>query len=367
MHPRPLLIITTRLSPQVCGIGTYSWLLHQHWPRDRQETRFLVVDGAAPSIKDLNYPAISEFNSSARTLDRELDRIGAVDVLLHYASLAYHRFGCPWWLPSVLAKWKKKFPSGRLMILFHELPGNFPIMSRHFWIDMCNLRVIRKLSSLADLIVTNTNEHAEELAKISRRTDIHWLPVPSNIPIAANLAEPRARSEFVIFGLPFGRWQTLQIFDAEIRSWLETGRLTRLHIVGPPAERFDARSAELMARWLDPNIVVRHGMLPSVEVSKLLARVQFGLVNATVENWSKSAVFMAFASHGCAIVSKIESDPPPLRFTVAPDEVATIDDVCLSERTRALQQWYQLHADWDVIARKISALLPAKMEEEAMV
>ncbi|MEY2541833.1 MAG: hypothetical protein QOI22_1435, partial [Verrucomicrobiota bacterium] len=113
MDPRPLLIITTRLPPQVCGIGTYSWLLHQHWPRDRQETRFLVLDGAASSIKNLNYPAISEFNAGARTLDRELDRAGVADVLLHYAGRAYHRFGCPWWLPSVLARWKRKSSAGR--------------------------------------------------------------------------------------------------------------------------------------------------------------------------------------------------------------------------------------------------------------
>jgi hypothetical protein len=239
-------------------------------------------------------------------------------------------------------------------------------MSRHFWIDMCNRRIIRKLSALADVVVTNTNEHAEKLANISRRTDVHWLPVPSNIPISASIAEPRSRNEFVIFGLPFGRWQTLQMFDAEIRSWLETGRLTKLHIVGPRAEPFDARSAELIAGWPNPNIVVRHGMLSPAEVSKLLARVQFGLLNATVENWSKSTVFMALASHGCAIVSKTKSDASPLRFTVAPSDVATIDDVDLSERTRALKEWYQSHADWDVIARKISGLLPAKVEEEAM-
>jgi hypothetical protein len=55
-----------------------------------------------------------------------------------------------------------------------------------------------------------------------------------------------------------------------------------------------------------------------------------------------------------------------LRFTVAPNDVATIDDIDLGERTRALKEWYQSHADWDVIARKISALLPAKIEEEAM-
>lgn len=366
MNTRPLVIITTRLPPQVCGIGTYSWLLHQHWPGDTTGVRFLVIDGAVQSIDALGHAAISEFNSKPGALAAELDRIGSADILLHYAGRAYQRYGCPWWLPSVIARWKKKCPSGRLMILFHELPGNFPVISRHYWIDICNRRVIRKLASMADVLVTNTGDHVNKLKNISGRADIHWFPVPSNIALEPNASTARVRTEFVIFGLPFGRWQTLQMFDAQIRSWHESGHLTKLHLVGPRDPKFEMRSDELSAHWRDPNIVVRHGMLPAADVSKLLTRSQFGLANTTMENWSKSAVFMAFASHGCAIVSKTKSDAAPLRFTVAPDEVATIDDVDLGARARSLKEWYQANADWSVSAKKISALLPASKRQEAV-
>jgi glycosyltransferase involved in cell wall biosynthesis len=252
------------------------------------------------------------------------------------------------------------------MILFHELPGDFPITSLHYWIDMCNRRVIRKLARSADIFVTNTAEHARKLERPSGRSNIPWFPVPSNIPAESNDLSGRARTEFVIFGLPFGRWQTLQMFDKDIRSWLETDRLTKLHIVGPRDERLDACSDDLIARWRNPNIVHHHGVLPPIEVSKLLSRAQFGLVNATIENWSKSAVFMALAAHGCAVVTRAKSKTVPLRFTVAPAEVATIDDVDLGERTRALQEWYETHADWNVVARKISSLLPARMGTGAL-
>ena len=35
MQSRPLIIISTRLPPQLCGIGTFSWLLRRHWPGER--------------------------------------------------------------------------------------------------------------------------------------------------------------------------------------------------------------------------------------------------------------------------------------------------------------------------------------------
>jgi hypothetical protein len=367
MNTRPLVVITTRLAPQVCGIGTYSWLLHQRWPGDTSSAQFLVVDGARESLAELNFSSVSQFNGDGAELSRLLDRAGNADLILHYAGRAYHRYGCPVWLPIALAKWKTKFPSGRLLVFFHELPGNFSITSRHYWIGVCNRRVIRKLTKIGDVLVTNTSDHADKVREISGRADVHWLPVPSNIPVTTAPSAPRVRTEFVIFGLPFGRWQTLQLFDAEIRSWHESGHLTKLHLVGPRDEKFDVQSDQLMNRWRDPNIVMRYGMLPAADISKLLARVQFGLSNATAENWSKSAVFMAFASHGCAVISKAKSDAVPLRFTVAPAEVAGISDVDLAERTTALQQWYEQHADWNVIARKIFELFPGNVTQTAVV
>src|ERR1700736_4815706 len=128
MNTRPLVVITTRLPPQVCGIGTYSWLLHQHWPGDVSSAQFLVVAGAVESASALQISNVSEFNGRAAKLVRSLDRIGPADLFLHYAGRAYHRYGCPIWLPSVLAKGKTKFRSGRLLVCFHDIAGNFPLL-----------------------------------------------------------------------------------------------------------------------------------------------------------------------------------------------------------------------------------------------
>lgn len=365
MERRQIVIITTRLPPQVCGIGTFSWLLHRHWPGENSATQFLVVDGAAQSAAALDHGAISEFRANATELSHALNRAGSVDVLLHYAGRAYHRFGCPVWLPKVLAEWKRKFSLARLMVFFHELPGRSPFASRHYWIDLCNQRIIRQLATMADVLVTNSEEHVKKIEKISGCTDVHRVPVGSNIEPSSIISQDRLRTEFVIFGLPFGRWQIMQMFDEEIRSWQESGRLTRLHLVGPRDEKFDLRSNRLIEAWPDQRVVRWHGMLAAAEVSKLLARVQFGLTNATAENWSKSSVFMAYAAHGCAMVSKFASGSAPICFTVSPGEIATISDADLHERTQLLKEWYQQNASWNVIAQKISALLPASVTEEA--
>jgi hypothetical protein len=359
MSARPSVVISTRLPPQICGIGTFSWLLHQHWPNDTSEVRFLVVEGAMQSAAALNHRAISDFNAKAAELSGALESVGDADVLLHYAARAYHPGGCPLWLPTVLAKWKAKHSRGRILIFFHELPGEFPIASWHYWIGRCNRRIIRKLACLADVIVTNTKEHVTKIGKISGRADVHLIPVGSNIIAPDHLSPEKVRSEFVIFGLPFGRWQTLQMFDSEIRTWQKSGRLKRLHVIGPRDEKFDLRSEKLIAAWEDSSVVTRHGMLTSADVSKLLAGAQFGLTNAGMENWSKSTAFMAYASHGCAIVGKSIRDgssPPPLCFTISPDEVMTISHADLKKRTQSMKEWYDQNADWDVIAREISGL-----------
>jgi hypothetical protein len=354
----PLLIITTRLPPQFCGAGTYSWLLHQHWPTENSQHRFLVIDGAAESIAALNYPGISEFHASAAELSNALERAGSVDVFLHYAGRAYHRFGCPTWMPKVLLRWKEKFPEGRLAIFFHELPGKVPITSRHYWLNLCNRRIIGKLATVADLLITNTQDHAEKLERISGCPNIRHFPVGSNIEVSSDLSEPRIRTEFAILGLPFGRWQTLEMFDREICSWQKTGGLTTLHLIGPGDQKFDHRSDRLIAAY--PDVVKRHGELPSAEVSRLLSRVQFALTNVNNENWSKSGAFMAYAAHGCAVVSRSIPKAAPLSFTVPPEDVETVSDDYLRNKGESLRRWFEENADWKIIARQISGLFVNK-------
>jgi hypothetical protein len=200
MSARPLVIITTRLPPQTCGIGAYSWLAHEHRRDDSSRAEFLVMEGAAESRALLGWDAISDFNGESGKLAQALDRAGAANVLLHYAGRAYHRYGCPTWMPGVLSKWKAKFPRGRLTVFFHEVPGKSPRLSRHFLLGKIGARIIRQLAAMADVLVTNTENQGAVLSKLSGRDDVHWIPVGSNIEPAASSNQSRLNTEFIIFG-----------------------------------------------------------------------------------------------------------------------------------------------------------------------
>jgi hypothetical protein len=350
------VVITTRLPPQVCGIGAYSWLAYQHRPNNLSPAEFFVMEGAAESRTLLGWDAIADFDGNPETLAQALDRAGPAHVLLHYAGRAYQRFGCPTWMPGVLAKWKAKFPNGRLSIFFHEAPGKLPRLSRQFLLGKIAARIIRRLAALADILVTNTENHVALLRELSGREDVHFLPVGSNIEPIANSAQPRLGTEFIIFGLPFGRWQTLQAFDAEIRDWAASGRLTALHLIGPEDEKFTVQANELMDRWPTPAIAVRHGILPNAEISRLFGRAQFALTNVTAETWSKSGAFMACAAMGCAPVIKTgEKHSVPLSYAIAAHEVQRISDVELASRAVSLKAWYYQNADWSVTAKRLAA------------
>ncbi len=361
MTAPPAVIITTRLPPQVCGIGAYSWIAHKHRPPESSPAEFLVVDGAAESRALLEFDTITDFNGNPGALGQALDRAGPANVLLHYAGRAYQRFGCPTWMPGVLGKWKAKFPKGRLTVFFHEIPGGVPRLSRHFLLGKLNSRIIRQLAGMADALVTNTEQHAALLRKLSGRDDLHCLYVGSNIEPVASSPEPRITTEFIIFGLPFGRWQTLRIFASEIRRWQAARRLTALHLIGPDDQKFTAQANELIDAWPTPSSAVRHGLLPAPDVSRLFARAQFALTNVTAETWSKSGAFMACAATGCAAVIKAGGPQlVPLSSAILAEEVEKISDAELASRTVSLKAWYYQNADWNVTAGRLAALSEPK-------
>ncbi|HEX8281273.1 MAG TPA: hypothetical protein VF551_07840, partial [Chthoniobacterales bacterium] len=181
MNERPLVFITTRLPPATCGIGNYSWILREHWPGERRPIEFLVVDNADDKRTT---PLGDRITTSANTrtqLARELDRVGAADVFLHYAGRAFQRFGFPFWMVAALREWKRNFPNGRLVVYFHELPGEFPIASRHHWLSKLSSAVAARIGRLADVLITNSEHHAAKLRALAGRADIHLIPIGATV------------------------------------------------------------------------------------------------------------------------------------------------------------------------------------------
>jgi hypothetical protein len=352
MSSRPFVIITTRLPPAACGIGTYSWQLRQNWPGAAQRVEFLVTDSAATA--EAGADGVTEFSGSGTVFSEQLERIGSADLLIHYAARAYQRFGCPVWLPGAITRWKARFPGSRVMLLVHEMPGKLPMRSKHFWLARVSDWIVRRLSRVADAVVTNTASHAAELRRITGRKEIPVLPVASNIGGSLPDDTPRRAGEFVVFGLPFGRWQTLQMFDGHARRW----PITKLHVIGPEDDQLSRRADELLRGWSPSIQVVRHGSLPAASVVEILQQARFGLTNATEATWSKSTTFMALAASGCVpVIAGNRAHEVPLSFCIGPQDVATAGDAELQPRSTALAAWYREHADWPVIASRMAGLL----------
>ena len=360
MTAKPLVMISTRLAPGACGIGTHSLVLRKHWPATSPEPFEFVVNEGAAGVDGLRAnDRVTEFANNGARLARELERIGTADVLLHYAGRAYHRFGVPLWLPRVLRRWKQQHPGARLMIFFHELPGKMSITSRHFWLGELNAWAVRQLCAVADVLATNTEHHAAKLRKLSRRADIHILPIGSNIELAAARASNRRETtECVLFGLSFGRLQTLQGFASDVPRWHAIGRLSKLHIIGPQDDAFSVEADQLMSGWPASIAITRHGRLPSDDVSQLLQTATFALTNVSEETWSKSSAFMACATHRCAvIIAGARAQLPPLSSAIAASEVDTISPDEVGRRTDALAGWAAQNARWPVIASRLASLL----------
>ena len=77
MSDRPRVVISTRLPPATCGIGTHSVALRNHWPGEAKPFEFLVLEGRRAGQSD----RVTEFAGNASRLQQELERIGAAEEL----------------------------------------------------------------------------------------------------------------------------------------------------------------------------------------------------------------------------------------------------------------------------------------------
>jgi glycosyltransferase involved in cell wall biosynthesis len=356
MNAAPEIVITTMLPPLICGVGTYSWLLHKYTPNNERTTHFLVMKGAPESRAALGWKAINNFDGKATILTDALNASGATSLLLHYTGRGYHRLGCPIWLPGVFRNWKATSRGGQLTIFFHEAPGELPMRSRHFWLGKIETRIVRQLATLADVVITNTETHANALRTLSGRNDIAWVPVGSNIDLSesASASPPRTQTEFMIFGLPFGRLQTLRTFWPSVKRWSGDGLLTKLHLVGPEDPKLTLEENALVKDL--SGIIIRHGPLGPSDISQLLQQVRFALSNVTRSTWSKSSVFMAYAGQGCAVVIKQRENQTPLCYTIGEDEIGRISASEIELRSDLLKKWYVDNAAWPVIAGRVTKL-----------
>ena len=357
-----IISIEPRLPPAVCGTSTYGLMLSRHWPHSESRPRFLhlVVDGAEASRRELGTADIHEVGRCASNLLSQMEEFPDAGVIVHYSSRGFHRFGIPLWLSRGLSRWRKRNPDARMLAFYHEVPQPLAMTSRHYILERINRTIIRRIARAANVIATNTREHATRLEEITWRRGVPCVPVPSNIPApdhADGSFASRAAKDFAVFGLPFTQLLTLRYFEPELADWCKSGVIERLHLIGPTDEKCAPQIDALLGRIFPPEAVIRHGTLPVDRVSEILSRVGFCLTQSNEGNFSKSGSFTAFAAHACAVVSRMKSGGEPFAHLIRPEEVAPAvqrkDFAEFERRGFALREWYLRESDWPVVAGRI--------------
>ncbi len=358
-----ILSIEPRLPPAVCGVGMYGWELARRWPEPGPRFVHLVVDGAEASRGLLGSGDIFETGGSAAALASRMAEYPGAGVIVHYASRGFQRLGVPLWLWRGLSRWRRRQPDARMVTFHHEVSPRLPMMTRHYFLERIERCVTARIARAANVVATNTREHAARLEKITGRRDVRCLPVPANIPAPPDSDGSFARREardFVVFGVPLTQLLTVRHFAAELAEWHRAGVLGRLHVIGPSDEKFSPETDALLARTLPADAVVRHGVLGAPQVSAVLSRAGFFLTQSNENDFSKSGTFAAFAAHACAVVSRMKGAGGPFVHLIRPEEVApAVQRMELGEFARracALREWYLRESDWPVVAARFAAM-----------
>ena len=230
--------------------------------------------------------------------------------------------------------------SRRLVVFFHETWQEGPLWRRRGLIAPAARRCARSLARSADVVVTNCERHAAQLAGTG---DITVLPVPANIPVSAergamscelraeslklrarsgelgarrgdlgadgselsaNSSQLIARSTLrvVVFGLPETRLRALRAHRVFL-TWLHArGGLGELVLLGggDDAHRFAVEGA-LLAKEIAGAVVRRTGLLAEAEVSAELSRADLGLSAYAADEVGKSGTLAALFTHGCPV------------------------------------------------------------------
>ena len=278
-----------------------------------------------------------------------------VSVLLHYSGYGYHPRGlCHALLHEVEQMRVQHGPKLRLVTYFHELAATGPPWRSAFWLSGIQSGLARRLAALSDAVATNTAHHAQWLAAQAHTPGpVHTHPVFANIesPTAPPLPADR-EAAVVLFGSLATRSRALQALAGQT-SWLrrlEVGGVTEVGPLGPAAAGQPWPHRQL-------------GPLPPPQVSAVLARHRWALIDYPDIHLGKSSVFAAYASHGCLVLNTARSTQAADGLVAGREyqalaELGSADlrPAALEAMSGAAYRWYRRH-DCARQARDFASLL----------
>jgi len=374
--------IVPALPPQIDGVGDYALNLARRL-RDQHglNARFIVCDPAwdGPSrIEDFVVRRL-RLRSEAGIWALLASAKDNPTVLLHYVGYGYQKRGVPFWLYKGVKSWLAERSGGsaatpkRLSTVFHELWAS----SAKPWKSAFYLRPMQKwlvggFHRRSEVSVTSTRGMQAILERIQPRKSL-WLPIPSNIP-ALNRSRPNrppnGKLRVAIFGQPWSRSATVSA-HANLLGTLDRNNLLGCAVLlGKSRNPSDPRTDDLalLRKCVARQRIEVLGELSPQEVSRALGQSDLFLSPYRGELACKSGAFMAALAAGCPAVLRDGENSAPLRegehFLASDDTDSSVQRLAAMTMSNELPRiaasartWYELNADWKVIARRYQEVL----------
>jgi len=304
-------IITGEYPPQSGGVSAYTRAVAQAlaaagdsvevWAPPLQQGS----DAADAGVRIHRLP--DRFGSaSLRELSATIDRASARDrVLVQYVP---HAFG---WRGANLpfSRWLSRPRTAELWVMFHEVSYPFDLRQNltHNGLAIVNRLMARSISRAATRQFASIAAWQPLLRRITGRdVNVDWLPVPSGIPVTANISASTALRARVGGGRPvvghFGTYgRTIQRMLAETLAVLLTTSDCAVLLIGRDSE--EARRSILARTAVDPARVAATGEVPPDEISVALSAADV-LVQPYPDGVStRRTTVMAGLAHGVAVAT----------------------------------------------------------------
>ena len=351
-----MVFIVPQLPPAVCGLGDYSMKLLTQMRLEPRAHILLAkgVEATRAAHPELNVEQLPATGSGlvARLVDLHAER-----VLVEYVGQGFQSRGCPLAFLGALRKWRLHTPWARLVIMFQELWFEPKWWKPDFLLQKLHKRALRRLAPLVDQVFVSTAGYGRWLAGAAAPERLRVLPNAATIlPVAPPAEARREAGTCVLFGRQGSRLAALD----EIAPWLgklhAAGRLKKLWLAGSrESAEMNAREDAFAASVLPAGTVEILGPKSPEDLSRILLTAETGIFTQSPLSYTKSTIFMAYASHGIGIISPNTrgATEAPQCWVTHPDEIlegAGISSAAIADRGRQIAEWYEQNASWPRIA-----------------
>jgi hypothetical protein len=293
---------------------------------------------------------------SCSALVARLQQLRAKRVFVQYVAQGFQPRGCPLWFLKGLRRWREASPDARLVIMFQELWFEPPFWKPDWLLQKLHRRALCNLAGVVDRTFVSTESFRRWLKRFVPPDRLSVLMNPATVSLARwGGEEARESGVFVLFGRQGSRLFALRDMAPWLKKLHAGGILRKLWLVGSQeTAAMNARETELAGTLLPEGAAEILGPHSAESLSLIFRRAEAGIYTKTACDYTKSTIFMGYASHGLGIVSqeRIQDSAPPLCWVTHPSELVagSVSMEQLHQRGRLLSMWYEENASWERVS-----------------